>query len=131
MLMREMSCFYSSFTGLLIEPSSDYETLLKKNRKAKSLNVCLAIKNFPHEVEFLDCDVVGGIKGIIQKNTATIFTVLSNCITVPLRIVVTINTGLIVHLKSPVTKIFTLFYPYIRICCMFVLIRQSNRMGKG
>ena len=109
--MREMSCFYSPFTGLLIEPSSDYKTLLKKNRKAKSLNVCLAIKNFPHEVEFLECDVTGGIKGIIEKITAIIFTVLYNYITVPLRIAGIIITGLIVRLKSPVTKNIYTFLP--------------------
>ena len=55
--------------GLLIEPSYDYEKLLTKNRKAKSLNVCLATKTVPHEVEFMNYDMLGGIKGNhYQKN---------------------------------------------------------------
>ena len=52
--------------GLLIEPSYDYKMLLKKKRKAKSLNVCLATKNVPHEAEFYNYDMVGGIKGMIS-----------------------------------------------------------------
>ena len=36
---------------------------MKKNRRATSLNVCLATKNVPHEVEFYNYDMVGGIKG--------------------------------------------------------------------
>ena len=49
--------------GLLIEPSKDYLRLIKKNRRATSLNVCLATRNVPHEVEFYNYDMVGGIKG--------------------------------------------------------------------
>ena len=53
--------------GLLIEPSSDYKLLLTKKRKAKSLNVCLAVKNVPHEAEFYNYDMLGGIKGVISS----------------------------------------------------------------
>ena len=53
--------------GLLIEPSKDYLRLIEKNRRATSLNVCLATKNVPHEVEFYNYDMVGGIKGNRKK----------------------------------------------------------------
>ena len=51
---------------MLIEPSKDYQHLIDKNRKARSLNVCLATKTVPHEVEFYNYDMVGGIKGSKQ-----------------------------------------------------------------
>ena len=50
---------------MLIEPSRDYERLIEKNRKAKSLNVCLATKTVPHVVDFYNYDMVGGIKGAL------------------------------------------------------------------
>jgi hypothetical protein len=50
----------------LIEPSRDYERLIKKNRKAKSLNVCLGTKSVPHVVDFYNYDMVGGIKGALK-----------------------------------------------------------------
>ena len=50
-------------SGLLIEPSRDYDTLIKKNRKVNSLNVCLATKKHPHMVQFYNYDMIGGIKG--------------------------------------------------------------------
>ena len=55
-----------NYTGLLIEPSRKFDTLIQRNRKAKCLNVCLATKPFPHEVDFLDCAEIGGIKGEIK-----------------------------------------------------------------
>ena len=58
------------FTGLLIEPEPEpYQALLAKNRKVKSLNVCLSVRNTPQEVEFMNKYVVGGIKGITQKRS--------------------------------------------------------------
>jgi hypothetical protein len=57
---------FNNILGLLIEPSRDYERLMKKNRKAKSLNVCLATKTVPHVVDFYNYDMIGGIKGALK-----------------------------------------------------------------
>ena len=58
---------YFDFTiiplGLLIEPSLNYTTLRRRNRKVYSVNACLATKNTPHLVEFLSYGGIGGIKG--------------------------------------------------------------------
>ena len=55
--------YYYIFIGLLIEPSLEYATLIKRNRKVTSVNACLATKNVPHVVEFLSYKAIGGIKG--------------------------------------------------------------------
>ena len=55
--------YYYVFIGLLIEPSLDYATLLKRNRKVASVNACLATKIVPHVVESLSYKAIGGIKG--------------------------------------------------------------------
>lgn len=74
-----------NYTGLLIEPSSKFNTLIQRNRRAKCLNVCLATKPFPHEVDFLDCDEIGGIKGEIkgwaaEKVSTTATIIKATCI---------------------------------------------------
>ena len=56
-----------NFTGVLIEPSSNYTTLRKRNRKIKSLNVCLSRKTTPEIVTFLDASGVGGIEGEVKS----------------------------------------------------------------
>ena len=60
--------------GLLIEPSKDYATLLKRNRNVTSINACLSKDDSPHVVEFQSYGAIGGIKGdiyyfIIYKST--------------------------------------------------------------
>ena len=52
-----------SFSGLLIEPSLDYNKLLTKHRKAYSINSCLSRRNTSETVEFLSHKAIGGIKG--------------------------------------------------------------------
>ena len=60
---------FAIFTGLLIEPSLDYSTLLKRNRKVTSINACLATKKVPHVFEFLSYNALGGIQGkMISEN---------------------------------------------------------------
>ena len=58
-----------NFTGILIEPSSNYTMLRQRNRKVKSLNVCLSRKPIPEEVTFLDCYDIGGIEGEVKAWT--------------------------------------------------------------
>ena len=55
-----------SFSGLLIEPSLDYNELLTKHRKAYSINSCLSRRNTSETVEFLSHKGIGGIKGNID-----------------------------------------------------------------
>ena len=55
-----------NYTGLLVEPSSMYKTLLSRNRNAQTVNVCLATQSIPHKVEFMDCAELGGIRGEVK-----------------------------------------------------------------
>ena len=55
--------FTITLLGLLIEPSLNYSTLRRRNRKVYSVNACLATKNTPHLVEFLSYGAIGGVKG--------------------------------------------------------------------
>ena len=57
---------FRNFTGVLIEPSSNYTTLRQRNRKVKSLNVCLSRKSIPEIVTFLDASDIGGIEGEVK-----------------------------------------------------------------
>ena len=61
-----------NYTGVLIEPSSNYTTLRLRNRKVKSLNVCLSRKSIPEEVTFLDYGEVGGIEGEVRGWTSEV-----------------------------------------------------------
>jgi len=61
-----------NFSGVLIEPSSKYKILRQRNRKVKSLNVCLSRKPFPEMVTFLDCLDIGGIEGEVKGWTKDI-----------------------------------------------------------
>ena len=73
-----MISWYFVFEGLLIEPSLDYSTLLKRNRKVKSINACLATKNVPQVVEFISNKQVGAIKGKKQDYVRKLYIFLSS-----------------------------------------------------
>ena len=64
--------------GLLIEPSLDYEQLLKRNRKIISINSCISMDNSPHVMEFLNYGALGGIKGKIAQEIFPYFFYLIN-----------------------------------------------------
>ena len=54
-----------NWTGLLIEPNQKrFEICLRRNRRAYSINACLAIKPYAEEVDFLNAGQVGGIAEI-------------------------------------------------------------------
>lgn len=52
----------ANWTGLLVEPNiGAFRDIQQKNRKAHSINACLAITTHPAKVEFDAADVFGGI----------------------------------------------------------------------
>jgi len=51
-----------NWTGLLVEPNKDaYQGLLRKQRKAWSINCCLSIHKYPEMMKFDAADVFGGV----------------------------------------------------------------------
>ena len=52
----------ANWTGLLVEPNiRAFGDIQQKNRKAHSINACLAVTSHPAKVEFDAADVFGGI----------------------------------------------------------------------
>ena len=73
-LILDLNLACCVLTGLLIEPSLNYTTLLKRNRKVISVNACLATTNIPQVVEFLSYQGIGGIKGNITTENIVLTT---------------------------------------------------------
>ena len=70
----------ANWTGLLVEPNiKAFREIQQKNRKAHSINACLAVTSHPAKVEFDAADVFGGIaqnlEPIKQKPNDQIFDV--------------------------------------------------------
>ena len=61
----------ASWTGLLVEPNiKAFTKIQQRNRKAHSINACLAVTPHPAKVDFDAADVFGGISKSLEADSS-------------------------------------------------------------